>query len=168
MQIRQSKDDDVSYLPELEQRAGAIFRSVGLDDVADSDPIPIETFFEIHANGLIWIAAEEDGPPAGFLAAKILDGCAYIHEVSVDPAHQGKKIGNRLIQTFCAWAKGRGYPLVTLSTFRSVPWNGPYYAKLGFEEIEGSALGPNHVAVRQGEIDSGLDAAERIFMQRKP
>ncbi len=167
MNIRRSQDKDIELLPDLERRAGAIFREVGMSDIADGDPTSAEEYREIHLNGLLWVSADAQDQPAGFLAAKILDGCAYIHEISVDPSHQGKKIGRTLIGQFCTWAAESGYPLVTLSTFAAVPWNGPYYAKLGFEEVDGHTLGTEHLAVRKAEISGGLDPKQRIFMQKQ-
>lgn len=168
MKIRPATKDDATLLPQLEERAGAIFRNVGMDEIANAPPTSEAEYAAICENGLLWIAADAADRPGGFLAGKILDGCAYIHEVSVDPDHQGKGLGKMLIDTFCRWAKDRGYPLVTLSTFRSVPWNSPYYVRLGFIETAGSDLGPDQVAVREQEIDDGLDGEQRLFMQKKP
>lgn len=168
MKIRLAKRDDCKHLPTIEKRAGMIFRTVEMDDIADGDPTSETEYAAICKNGLLWVAADEMDAPGAFLAGKILDGCAYIHEVSVDPAHQGKGLGKALIEAFCDWAAGRGYPIVTLSTFRSVPWNGPYYQRLGFEVVELPELGPDHEAVREQEIAGGLDATERIFMRKKP
>ena len=33
------------------------------------------------------------------------------------------------------WAAGRGYPELTLITYRDVPWNGPFYASEDFVEV---------------------------------
>ena len=168
LNIRRSQDKDIDLLPELESRAGALFRTIGMDNIANGEPTSAAAYREIHLNGLLWISADAEDRPAGFLAAKILDGCAYIHEISVNPDHQGKKIGKKLIDHFCAWAASRGYPCMTLSTFSNVPWNGPYYAKLGFTEIDGKDLGPEHRSVREAEIAGGLDGTLRIFMRRHP
>ena len=168
MKIRLANAQDVVALPDLEKRAGELFRETGLDEIADGDPTSEAEYTDIQAQGLLWVAVEGTARPGAFLAGKIIDGCAYIHEVSVDPSQQGKGLGRSLIEHFCAWAKSRGYPLVTLSTFRSVPWNGPYYAKLGFKEVAGADLGPNHLAVRRDEVENGLDANDRIFMSRRP
>ncbi|MGW7682681.1 GNAT family N-acetyltransferase [Kribbella sp. NPDC054772] len=61
--------------------------------------------------------------------------------MSVHPAYQGNGIGRRLIDHVDRWAGDQGFPALTLSTFRSVPWNGPYCARLGFVEVMSSRLG---------------------------
>jgi hypothetical protein len=53
------------------------------------------------------------------------------------------------------WARYRGLPAVTLTTFRDVPWNGPFYAKLGFREL--SELSPGLAAMREHERAIGDD-----------
>ena len=168
MKIRLANTDDVAHLPDLERRAGAVFREVGMEDIADGEPTSVTEYAAIQEDGMLWVANDEAGRLAGFIAAKILDGCVYIHEVSVDPDFAGQKIGKRLIDFLCDWAKQRGYSLVTLSTFRDVPWNAPYYAKMGFEIVEMDVLGPNHAAVRADEIEGGLEGTARVFMQRIP
>ena len=168
MRIRLATPEDVLLAPELERRAGAKFSDVGMEDIAAGEPTSAAEYSAIQEDGLLWVACDDADRPAGFIAAKILDGCTYIHEVSVDPDFAGQKLGRRLIDTLCDWAKQRGYPLVTLSTFRDVPWNAPYYAKMGFEIVEMDALGPNHAAVRADEIDGGLDGTARVFMRRIP
>lgn len=168
MLVRLSEIEDLKFLPEIEKRSGRLFREIGMDAVADDDPPSDEEFLSFHDSGLLWVIAEKSAQPAGFLAAKILDGCAYLHQISVDPEFQGGGLGRRLIEEFCTWAKGRGYPLVTLSTFRNVPWNGPYYARLGFKEAASKDLGPQHHLVQQHEQEDGLDVTQRCFMKRQP
>jgi GNAT superfamily N-acetyltransferase len=118
----------------IERRAGELFRTVGLDAVADDEPFPID---ELVA-GDVWVAVE-DGVVAGYVCSLVLDGTTHVEQVTVDPAFARRGIGARLLDHL-------GGPL-TLTTFRDVPWNGPYYERLGFRPI--TELGPElreHVA----------------------
>jgi hypothetical protein len=54
---------------------------------------------------------------------------------------------------------------LTLTTFDDVPWNGPYYTRLGFRTLDLAALSPGLQAVRQGEAEAGLPMEHRICMQ---
>jgi hypothetical protein len=56
-------------------------------------------------------------------------------------------------------------PALTLSTFRNVAFNGPYYARLGFREL--AELTPGLVEIQREETAMGLDPAERVFMRRE-
>jgi hypothetical protein len=65
----------------------------------------------------------------------------------------------------CRWAEERGYLAVTLTTFRDVPWNMPFYARLGFEEIPAATLTPALRSVLEDEARRGLDPARRVAMR---
>lgn len=90
----------------------------------------------------------------------------HIEQVSVHPEHQGRGIGRQLIEYVDRWAAGQGISALTLSTFRNVPWNGPYYARLGFSELVGDELTPGLAEIQAAETALGLDPAERVFMRR--
>jgi hypothetical protein len=55
---------------------------------------------------------------------------------------------------------------VTLTTFRDVPWNMPFYARLGFEIVPPEQVGPALFAIVEGETRRGLDPARRVVMRR--
>ena len=63
-------------------------------------------------------------------------------------------------------AANHGCQKVTLSTFRHVPWNAPFYEKLGFVEVSCTELGADHIVIQEAEREIGLDMAQRVFMWR--
>src|SRR6516165_662871 len=54
----------------------------------------------------------------------------------VAPRWQGRGCGTRLIATAEAWAQDSGFTEMTLTTFRDVGWNAPFFRNLGYESIE--------------------------------
>ncbi|WP_231929553.1 hypothetical protein [Micromonospora inositola] len=64
------------------------------------------------------------------------------------------------------WAADQGLPALTLTTFRNVPWNGPYYARCGFRELTGAQVTPGLTELLAAEAAMGLDPAERVAMRR--
>jgi GNAT superfamily N-acetyltransferase len=96
---------------------------------------------------------------------KVVDGCAHVEQVSVHPVHGRQGIGRLLIDEVGRWAAGQGLAALTLSTFRNVAFNGPYYARLGFREL--AELTPGLVEIQREETAMGLDPAERVFMRRE-
>ena len=73
--------------------------------------------------------------PVGFIVVDPIDGRVHVEQVSVHPDHARWGIGGMLINHVGRWAAGPGIDALTLATFRGVPWNGPYYARLGFREM---------------------------------
>ncbi len=51
------------------------------------------------------------------------------------------------------------HSLAALTTFRDVPWNMPFYARLGFDEVAPNELTPALRAVLADEARRGLDPA---------
>ena len=51
------------------------------------------------------------------------------------PDYARRGIGRTLIERAEAWARERGLPALTLTSYVEVPWNGPYYERLGFHYL---------------------------------
>ena len=113
----------------------------------------------------IWVA-EVDGKVVGFAMAGVIDGGAHLEEVDVLPAYGRRGIGSALIETVCGWAINQGFDTITLSTQKNIPWNQPYYEKLGFVVVPKDALTPAYVKLRQHERDIGLPVEDRVIMQK--
>ena len=56
---------------------------------------------------------------------------------------------------------------LTLSTFRDVPWNGPFYSKIGFRTLQPSEWTSGMRAIREDETQHGLRAEARLSMRRE-
>jgi GNAT superfamily N-acetyltransferase len=162
--IRWARLDELPVFQRLEVASGVLFRNFGMADIASNPPPPLEVFEHSRHAGLLWVTTDADDRPTGFVLVKLVDGFAHIEQISVHPDHQGRGLGRALIDHVGTWAAAQGLPALTLSTFRSVPWNGPYYARLGFVEL--NELTPGLLEIHAEETAFGLDPAERIFMRR--
>ncbi|BAJ32680.1 hypothetical protein KSE_69210 [Kitasatospora setae KM-6054] len=60
----------------------------------------------------------------------------------------------------------RGLRALTLVTFRSVPWNAPYYLRLGFRELPAADLTLPLRELLAEEAVFGLDPADRVCLHR--
>ncbi|MDP2212630.1 GNAT family N-acetyltransferase [Phenylobacterium sp.] len=170
MNIRLAGPADLDLLPEIEISAATLFRDQGLEIIAgeaDDAPIdftPAEVWRPIAAAGLLWVMAEEDGPPGAFLAAKIEESRLHILEFDVHRRHQGQGLGRRLLAFAIAEARRRGLEGLSLTTFRDAPWNAPFYASAGFKIIERDAAPETLQAYLDREASRGLDPARRCAM----
>jgi len=160
--IRPAREDDIETLRDIERRAGARFRDVGLGHIADAEPFAAEELTAFIDAGRAWVAGET---PCGYAVATVVDGNGHLEQISVDPAHQGNGVGRALIDRVCDWARAIGATGLTLTTFTDVPWNGPLYQHLGFVVLDEHELGSELRAVRAHEAELGLDPAQRVCMR---
>ena len=135
-----------------------------MDDIADAEPPPLAVYERAQAAGNLWVATCR-GEVVGYVLALQLDGQAHLEQLSVDPAHSRRGLGAALVGTVTAWAAVLGAPDVTLSTFRDVPWNGPYYQRLGFEVLDETRWTPALQSIRAHEAADGLDLTARVIMR---
>ncbi len=117
--------------------------------------------------GQVWVGCLEHGLPVGMVIASVREGAVYVEEMDVLPGHGRRGLGARLLASVCAWAHAQGHAAVTLSTFRDVPWNGPFYRKHGFRDLQLAEWTPGMRAIREKEARHGLCVEARVFMRRE-
>lgn len=163
LSIRPASRADLADLATLEVEAGQIFRSVGMPEVAEhaSDMNALRNSQKL---GRIWIA-EVNAGIAGYIVATVVDGNAHIEQVSVSPAHARQGVGRQLIGHIESWGRDYDLPASTLTTFRDVPWNGPYYRRLGYRMLAVSEIGTELAAAIEHEASlPGIDGSLRCAM----
>ena len=166
--MRLARPAEVGRLAAIEVAAGEVFRSVRLDAVA-GDEADEEVLLAQVLDDRVWVC-EADGPGsevAAYVAAEVVDGNAHVAQVSVDPRFAGRRIGQLLVRRVEAWGRERGLPATTLTTFTDVPWNAPYYARLGYAVLPDADRGPELVATMAEEATwPGVADAPRCAMVR--
>ncbi|MDT7790555.1 MAG: hypothetical protein QOF58_8974 [Pseudonocardiales bacterium] len=153
MLIRLAQPAELPYLQEIEDASGELFREIGMPEIADDDPMSLEVLAESE----VWVAVDVQGVPVAFVATGDVDGAVHVHQVSVHPSHARQGIGAALIEHVTR--PGRA---VTLTTFRDVPWNQPYYERLGFRVV--TETPPGLAEIMREEASRGLDPATRVAM----
>jgi GNAT superfamily N-acetyltransferase len=163
--IRPAREDDLPLLREIERAAGRPFAALGMDLVADDEPPSLETLRGYAGAGRAWVRTGDDDRPVAYLLAEVVDGCAHLVQVSVHPDAAGHGHGRELAGHLVAWARDHGLPAVTLTTYAEVPWNGPYYRRLGFRPVADAELTPGLRAIRHEEAERGLDRWPREVLR---
>ncbi|TGS10822.1 N-acetyltransferase [Mesorhizobium sp. M2E.F.Ca.ET.209.01.1.1] len=164
--IRPARAEDAGALPSIEQSAGEAFRTIPeLAWLADGDNISAERHRALIAGGACWVAAEEKGRPVGFLSAGIEGDALHISELDVRLDRQGSGIGRALLERAVADARRRGLVAVTLTTFRAVAWNAPFYRKFGFRILEGAEIDGRLTGLLGDEAEHGMPSDQRCAMR---
>jgi ribosomal protein S18 acetylase RimI-like enzyme len=166
MRVRAVRPAELPVLRDIERAAGEVFRTVGMPEIADDEPLPLDVLAGYLDNGRAWVAAADDGPPVAYLIADVVDGNLHVEQLSVHPHHARRGIGRLLLDHLAEQAAATGVPALTLTTFADVPWNAPYYVRCGFRVLDDADLTPGLRAVRAREAAHGLDRWPRVCMRR--
>ncbi len=165
--IRPMRAGDVDELRAIEVRAGQAFAAVGMDEIAGDEALPAAELLEYQRDGRAWVSVDEAGRLTAYVIVKWVDGLVHVEQVSTDPAYAGRGLGAALIEHVAGWARERGAVALTLTTFAGVPWNAPYYERLGFRRLDETEVTPGLRAVRAEEAAHGLDRWPRCAMRRE-
>ena len=139
--IRPAAEHDAAALGRIEAAAGELFRTLAdLAWVADGPIGAAEEFLPLIRAGTVWVVEDEDAGLVGELRGEIFGDALHIVELAVVMDYQRRGLGRRLIDVARNAALARGLRFLTLTTFRHVAWNGPFYARYGFVELQAAEL----------------------------
>lgn len=154
---------DIFRLQEIEQAAAELFRGSPLIDVASMSVMSMGEHERSIDEGLSFVAVADDSM-VGFAMGEMQGRDAYLRELDVVPGHQKRGIGAQLVKRFADTAKAKGARAVYLSTFRTPPWNAPFYRKLGFRDVAHGDYLPWMTSIWQQQA-TFLDMDTRVFMK---
>lgn len=153
----------IQALPEIERAAAALFPEELIPPEMRTQTVPVEELEAARVEGRLWTAVTRSGEPVGFAIAMREADAGFLREINVHPAHQQKGIGRQLIAQVIAWARANQLPCVALTTFESVPWNAPFYSRLGFRRLTSRELSRELIERLEAERQQGL--RQRVAMQ---
>lgn len=163
--IRRPTDADIPQLPVVERSAARSFATIPeLSWIVGDDVLDEAQHRRFAAGGWSWVA-DIAGEPVGFVCAELVEPEVHIWEIAVGEPYQQQGIGSRLMARIEVQARGAGADALTLTTFRDVPWNGPFYASLGYEVIEPEACSPRLRRILELEVQAGMPADRRCAMR---
>ncbi len=116
-------------------------------------------------DGRIWVALTGKGVPVGFALVTLVDATAHLDELDVLPNYGQRGIGTKLVNTVASWAHDKGFSALTLITFDHLPWNAPFYGKLGFVRLRSAELATGLATLIAEEGKAGIDISKRVGMR---
>jgi GNAT superfamily N-acetyltransferase len=164
--LRRARKKDIPLIRSVEREAVSLFRDMREDLGLGPQVIltPIEMVSAAQESEKLWVAVDGEDRPVGFALVFEVDGLAHFHQLNVHPSHGRKGLGRALMQVVHDWARECGYPGITLSTFRDVPWNAPFFARCGFRVMESEKLSPGLVQLVERERERGMRMDLRVIM----
>jgi GNAT superfamily N-acetyltransferase len=164
--IRAARADELERVQTIENEAGELFAQLGMVGADDVPPVSLARLEAARRDGRLVVVTDAEDLAIGFALVETVDGEPHLKELDVLPDHGRRGLGRRLVAHVVGRARAAGAPGLSLTTYRDVPWNGPFYLRLGFRELADEALGPELSAVRRREREAGLDdAGPRIAMR---
>ncbi|MBN3791296.1 GNAT family N-acetyltransferase [Burkholderia sp. Ac-20353] len=165
--IRLATPNDAAAMAAVELAAAQRFRAIGMPEIADAEPTDAAAVRVRIDAGRAYVALDAQRTCVGFAFYRLLDAQRlYLEELDVAPSHAGQRIGARLVETVAERAAADRVGEIVLSTFRTPPWNAPYYRRLGFDDIDDATLDDALRAIRAYHLSLGLDETQRVFMRR--
>jgi GNAT superfamily N-acetyltransferase len=165
MKLRLARPEEMSIVRAIDDDAWRLFDSVGITLLMPPDhPYAVEesAMWEAAARaGQLFFALEGDEPVA-ILVLDEVDGAPYLEQLSVRGAFGRRGIGRALVAHALEWSRARGE--LWLTTYGHVPWNRPYYERLGFSLVPERDIGPQMRKLVRGQRDALPDPEHRVVM----
>lgn len=159
--IRAVSPEELTLLPAVERAAAQLFRQSPYPELADA-ALAAESVDPTRDR--VWAVVEDERPVAFAIMRTHVDAL-HIQEIDVHPDHARKGLGGMLIREMARIAKAERKEWLTLTTMSDIPWNGPYYTRLGFNEVSRNAAGPDLRGILVEEEKAGIPMAHRICMR---
>jgi GNAT superfamily N-acetyltransferase len=164
-EIAAARSDDVPHVARIELAAARLLAGhvppSELNETTSEDDLN-----DAQRRGHLWVARLHQ-IPVGFAHMRVLEpAVALLDEIDVHPEHGRRGLGAKLVLAVCACALRSGCRWITLVTFKDLPWNMPFYARLGFAPIPRDELPAAVVARMDDEARRGLDPGRRVAMRR--
>ncbi len=162
--LRLAKSADADQMPAIEKAASSLFADDPDLDKFDFDDLWKPTELRKFIRRGHCLVAHVGEHFAGFLVSEPFGRELHIWEMDVHPDFQQRGIGAGLIRACQIDARNTGFRALTLTTFHDLAWNGPFYAKLGFDEVTALDAHPRLASELANEADDGLPIDRRCAM----
>lgn len=161
--ITLAKVEHIPLLSAIELAAAKLLKGYAPESVL-TETTDRHKFADAVRGGRLWVALTKEMPVGFALVEMLADDLPHLEELDVDPSHGRRGVGTALVRAVCKWAEVSGYAMLTLTTFRAVPWNFPFYKRLGFAEIHRKTLRSELSALVLEESKRGLAPDTRVVM----
>ncbi|AJZ89395.1 GNAT family acetyltransferase [Klebsiella michiganensis] len=166
MMVYASDVRDIAELQRVETAAARRFLAVPeLAFLAEAGATDEITHAAAIENKLAWKVTGSDGRIKGFCYCQRHDDALYLAEISTHPDFERQGVGAMLLAEVMRAGRTLGVSQVTLTTYRDVSWNGPWYGRHGFVAIDDAELTPALVRCLMDQRAEGLMVLPRCAMR---
>ena len=134
--IEQAAPEHVPLLNAIELAAVDIFPPGFLPAHILEDKVPLDVLDRAREQGLLWVVLDGGQAPVGYALVQLIDGHVLLAQMDVHPDHGRKGLGAALVGRVARQVRTMGFSALYLTTFSHIPWNAPFYERLGFRRME--------------------------------
>lgn len=163
--IAPAVETHLAEIPRIEAAAATVFSEVDLPQSLRFKVTEPDDLRDALDDERLWVATTVDERIAGYALADVVDQQAYLAEVDVLPEYFRQGIGTKLVNTVVNWATTQGFESLWLVTFRHLPWNAPFYEKLGFSLVNPAEHGKELASLIEEEGRLGINVSDRVAMR---
>ena len=164
--LRAYRPDDLARLVEIDRATTRHLAAHGFPSLLDAMPDE-GSVAELVDGRAVWVAVGADDRPLGFAVASDAGPCLYLHELGVDPAEHRRGIGTMLLDEVVRHGRWLFQPALALDTFRTVPFNAPFYAERGFMPWPPGHVPPEIEGLVKAGRPPGIHPASRVVMVKR-
>lgn len=151
-----ARESDLPFLNGIELSAAAIFPRGALPDIVRTEAVPAETLAAAMLAGRLFVCRNDCGQPVGYAFWQEYGNSALLAQIDVLPQYGRCGRGKALVERIIADVAGAGLRDLYLTTFENIPWNAPFYQKIGFRITERDEQ-PRFIRdILLGELERGM------------
>ncbi len=164
--ITSARREDLVRIIAVDKAAASLFEPTGLlSEQALDDHVPDDVLLEAIETDRLHVVRSADGDVLGFTLFTQLDQGIYLDQISVHPVAGRRGLGRKLMLHLDMLARDGAQPHISLSTFRHLAWNGPFYKSLGYRNMKRRHLEPYMIAIEHAQRPL-MDVSKRVFMRK--
>lgn len=161
---RLARPDEIERVREIQRASGRLFLDSRYPEMAGHEPDSAEELAAAQDRWWLWVSVDDKDRTVGALRVVPADGGLHLRQLDVDPEFAGAKRTVGLVRAVGRFFAGRGLGHLTLTTFADVPWNAPYYERIGFRPLSGGGLTETLKSALADEA-AGYPVSSRVAMR---
>lgn len=168
--IRKATHADIDTMIQIEISAATLFSTLPsefLKKLPNDIPNRNQHFYNaMISSDMSWVICV-NRLVAGFICTTYIpkENTLHIYEFNVAQTFQMKGLGKQLLNFIINIGRQKGFLRLTLTTFKHVQWNAPFYASNGFVIMDETLLNNRLQDILKEEHDLGFPDNSRCAMQ---
>lgn len=163
--IRDARAGEAPALQQIGLDADDAYRAAGHPELA-GEPFPLPLLEGAIRERRLRVAVDPHDRPVGWILVSHAAPEPCVAQVAVAPSHGRRGVGTALMEDMLSSLRAAGHASVALNTQADIPWNAPWYARLGFEVVPPDAWTEDMRQIEADQREEGLDWSTRVHMRR--